>query len=41
VYVHGPEEPGLERVVRIGIGSRSAMDRLREALLELGSELLA
>jgi histidinol-phosphate/aromatic aminotransferase/cobyric acid decarboxylase-like protein len=41
VYVHVPEEPGLERVLRVGIGSRSAMDRLREALLELGSELLA
>ena len=41
VYVHASEEPGLERVVRIGIGSRSAMDRLREALLEIGSEVLA
>ena len=41
VHVHAPEEAGLERVVRIGIGSRSAMDRLRAALLELGTELLA
>jgi histidinol-phosphate aminotransferase len=41
VYVHAPGEPGLERVVRFGIGSRSAMDRLREAVLEIGSELLA
>jgi histidinol-phosphate/aromatic aminotransferase/cobyric acid decarboxylase-like protein len=41
IYVHAPEEAGLERVIRIGIGSRSAMDRLRAALLEVGSELLA
>lgn len=41
VYVHAPDGPGLERVVRFGIGSRSAMDRLRAALLELGAELLA
>lgn len=40
VHVHAPEEAGLERVIRIGIGPRSAMDRLRAALLELGSELL-
>ncbi len=41
VRIHAPDEPGFERVVRIGIGSRSAMDRLRVALLELGSEHLA
>jgi histidinol-phosphate/aromatic aminotransferase/cobyric acid decarboxylase-like protein len=41
IHVHAPEEAGLERVIRIGIGSRSAMDRLRAALLEVASELLA
>lgn len=41
VHVYAPDEAGLERVVRFGIGSRLAMDRLRAALLELGSELLA
>jgi histidinol-phosphate/aromatic aminotransferase/cobyric acid decarboxylase-like protein len=41
IHLHAPEEAGLERVVRIGIGSRSAMDRLRAALLEVGSELIA
>jgi histidinol-phosphate aminotransferase len=41
VLVHAPGEAGLERMIRIGIGSRSAMDRLRTALLEVGSELLA
>jgi histidinol-phosphate aminotransferase len=41
IRIHAPEEPGLEEYVRIGIGSRSAMDRLRSALLELGPELIA
>jgi histidinol-phosphate/aromatic aminotransferase/cobyric acid decarboxylase-like protein len=41
IHVHASEEAGLERVIRIGIGSRSAMDRLRAALLEVASELLA
>jgi histidinol-phosphate aminotransferase len=41
IRVHAPPEPGLEDYVRIGIGSRSAMDRLRAALLELGPELVA
>jgi histidinol-phosphate/aromatic aminotransferase/cobyric acid decarboxylase-like protein len=40
IRVHAPSEPGLEQYVRIGIGSRTAMDRLRTALLELGPELV-
>jgi histidinol-phosphate aminotransferase len=40
ILVHAPSEPGLEQYVRIGIGSRTAMDRLRTALLELGPELV-
>jgi len=40
IRVHAPLEPGLENYVRIGIGSRTAMDRLRTALLELGPELV-
>lgn len=41
ILIHAPGEPGLEEYVRIGIGSRTAMDRLRAALLELGPELVA
>jgi histidinol-phosphate aminotransferase len=41
IRIHAPVEPGLEEYVRIGIGSRTAMDRLRAALLELGPELIA
>jgi histidinol-phosphate/aromatic aminotransferase/cobyric acid decarboxylase-like protein len=41
IRIHATEEPGLEDYVRIGIGSRTAMDRLRAALLELGPELVA
>jgi histidinol-phosphate/aromatic aminotransferase/cobyric acid decarboxylase-like protein len=41
IRIHAPLEPGLEQYVRIGIGSRTAMDRLRAALLELGPELIA
>ena len=41
IHIHAPMEPGLEQYVRIGIGSRTAMDRLRAALLELGPELIA
>lgn len=41
IRIHAPSEPGLEQYVRIGIGSRTAMDRLRAALLELGPELIA
>jgi histidinol-phosphate aminotransferase len=40
IRVHAPTEPGVEDYVRIGIGSRTAMDRLRIALLELGPELV-
>ena len=41
IRVHAPPESGLEDYVRIGIGSRTAMDSLRTALLELGPELIA
>ena len=41
IRVHAAEERGLENYVRIGIGSGTAMDRLRAALLELGPELVA
>jgi histidinol-phosphate/aromatic aminotransferase/cobyric acid decarboxylase-like protein len=41
IRIHAPLEPGLEQYVRFGIGSRTAMDRLRVALLELGPELIA
>ena len=40
IRIHAPPELGLEEYVRIGIGSRTAMDRLRAALLELGPELV-
>ncbi len=40
VHVHSPIEQGLERFIRIGIGSRSAMERLRLALLDLAAELV-
>jgi histidinol-phosphate aminotransferase len=40
IRVHAPPEPELENYVRIGIGSRTAMDRLRTALLDLGPELV-
>jgi histidinol-phosphate/aromatic aminotransferase/cobyric acid decarboxylase-like protein len=40
IRVHAPAQPGLEQYVRIGIGSMTAMDRLRAALLELGPELV-
>jgi histidinol-phosphate/aromatic aminotransferase/cobyric acid decarboxylase-like protein len=41
IRIHAPGDPGLEEYVRIGIGSRTAMERLRAALLELGPELVA
>jgi histidinol-phosphate aminotransferase len=41
IRIHAPVESGLEQYVRIGIGSRRAMDRLQAALLELGPELIA
>lgn len=40
ICVHAPLQPGLEQYVRIGLSSRTAMDRLRAALLELGPELV-
>jgi histidinol-phosphate aminotransferase len=40
IRIQAPSQPGLEHYVRIGIGSRTAMDRLRAALLELGPELI-
>jgi histidinol-phosphate aminotransferase len=41
IRIYAPSEPGLEQYVRIGIGSRTAMDRLQAALLEIGRELIA
>ena len=41
IRIYAPIEAGLEQYVRISIGSRTAMDRLRAALLELGPELIA
>jgi histidinol-phosphate aminotransferase len=40
VHVHAPSETGLERLVRIGVGTRQDMDRLRSALLDLAPELV-
>jgi histidinol-phosphate aminotransferase len=40
IRVHTPNEPGLESFIRISIGSRSAMERFRQALLEMSPELL-
>ena len=40
IRVHAPVEPGLERYIRFGIGSRTAMDLLRAALLDLAPELV-
>lgn len=41
IRVHAPSEPGLEDYIRIGIGSRTTMDRLRAVLLELGPGLIS
>lgn len=41
IRVHAPEAHGLEDFIRIGIGSRSAMERVRLALADMGPELLA
>jgi histidinol-phosphate aminotransferase len=41
VRVHAPTESGLERYIRIGIGSRSAMESLRAALIDLAPELVS
>jgi histidinol-phosphate aminotransferase len=40
LQVHAPQEPGLERFVRIGIGTRSSMEYLRRTLLEIAPEML-
>ncbi|MGH2618738.1 MAG: hypothetical protein ACRDJC_26215, partial [Thermomicrobiales bacterium] len=41
IRVYVPPQAGLEQVIRIGIGSRTAMDRFRQALLDLAPELVA
>jgi histidinol-phosphate/aromatic aminotransferase/cobyric acid decarboxylase-like protein len=40
IFVHAPDEPGLERFIRISIGDRVAMERLRSALLEVAPALI-
>ena len=40
IRVHLPAEPGLERYIRFGIGSRTAMDRLRAALIDHAPEIV-
>lgn len=35
VAVHAPRDPGLEQFIRFGLGSRSAMEHLRLALLDV------
>ena len=40
IQVHAPQERGLEQFVRFGIGTRSAMERLRAALLEIAPQVL-
>jgi histidinol-phosphate aminotransferase len=40
ILVHAPQEPGLERYVRIGIGTRTEMERLRRAMLDIAPEML-
>jgi len=41
IRVYAPETEGLEDFIRIGIGSRSAMERVRLALFEMAPQLLA
>lgn len=41
IRVYAPEAPGLEDFIRIGIGTRSAMERVRVALIDMAPELLA
>jgi histidinol-phosphate aminotransferase len=41
IVVHAPEEAGLENYIRFGIGTRTSMERLRGALLDLAPEILA
>lgn len=40
IRVHAPQEPGLERYIRIGIGLRSSMEYLRLSLLDIAPEML-
>ena len=40
IRVHAPQEPGLERYIRIGIGMRSSMEYLRQSLLDIAPEML-
>jgi histidinol-phosphate aminotransferase len=40
IRVHAPQEPGLERYIRIGIGMRSSMEHLRQSLLDIAPEML-
>lgn len=40
IRVHAPQEPGLERYIRIGIGLRSSMEHLRQSLLDIAPEML-
>jgi histidinol-phosphate aminotransferase len=41
ILVHAPDQIGLEAFLRFGIGSRSEMDRLKEALLAIVPEVVA
>lgn len=41
IEVHAPGAPGLEQYIRFGIGTRTEMERLRAALLELAPRLVA
>jgi histidinol-phosphate aminotransferase len=40
IYVHRPAEDGLERYVRIAVGTRAATDRLQAALREMAPLVL-
>lgn len=40
ILVHVPQEPGLERFVRFGIGTRGTMEYLRRTLLDIAPEML-
>ena len=41
IHVHAPRDDGLEHYLRIGIGGRTAFERLSRALLELSPELVS
>ena len=40
ILVHAPQEPGLERYVRVGIGTRGTMEYLRRTLLDIAPAML-